>query len=116
MSQTAPIIGKRRAAPKEIQKLVQIIVRRFKPEKIILFGSYAKGKSKKESDIDLFIIVDSNRPIWQISTEISLALDHTFPLDIIIKTKDEVNKRLSLGDFFIEDVVKNGKVLYERTG
>ena len=116
MEETISIIGRRCAKLDEINTQAQIIVKKFNPEKIILFGSYAYGKPTPESDADLLIIVDSRRPTWKLSAEISMMLDHVFPLDIIVKTKHEIEERLAKGDFFIEDIMNKGKVLYERTG
>ena len=116
MSQAISIIGQRCASNEEIEQQVQTIVREFHPEKIILFGSYAKGQATPQSDVDLFVIIDSDRSSWQLSEQISLAVEHIFPMDIVVKTRKEVNKRLKHGDFFIEDIIKNGKVLYERVG
>ena len=116
MFTVSSIVGKRCATLKEIQQQVQIITRKFCPLKIIRFGSYAWGRPTPESDVDLLIIIDSEKPTWQIASEISLALDHAFPLDLIVKTKQEVERRLAMGDYFIEDILKKGKVLYERAG
>jgi predicted nucleotidyltransferase len=116
MQDSISIIGKRCASFDEIKAQSQRIAEKFNPEKIILFGSYANGRSTPESDVDLLIIVNSNRPVRDISVEISLFLDHAFPLDIIVKTRQEIERRLSFGDFFIEDIIDKGKVLYERVG
>ncbi|GAK55086.1 DNA polymerase beta domain protein region [Candidatus Vecturithrix granuli] len=116
MQDTMSIIGKRCASFDEIYRQSQRIVEKFDPEKIILFGSYARGEPTPESDVDLCIIVDSARASWDIRVEISLILDHAFPLDVFVKTRQEVERRLSIGDFFLEDILRKGKVLYERTG
>ncbi len=116
MPATVSIVGQRCATLEEIQNLVQIISQKFNPLKIVLFGSYASGNPTPESDVDLFIIVDSQKPVWQLASEISMALDHMFPLDLIVKTKQDVERRLAMGDYFIEDILAEGKVLYERAG
>lgn len=116
MEKTISIISKRCATQDEINKQAQIIAEKFNPEKIILFGSYANGNPTPESDVDLLIIVNSNRSTWELSVEISLILDHVFPIDILVKTTWEIERRLTYGDFFIEDIINNGKILYERAG
>lgn len=116
MPPVTSIIGQRCATLKEIQRQAQIIAKEFNPLKIILFGSYAWGNPTPESDVDLLIIVESENPTWQLASEISIALDHAFPMDLIIKTKQEVERRLTIGDYFIEDIMNKGKVLYERAG
>jgi predicted nucleotidyltransferase len=115
MSNSEVITGKRCATDEEIIEKANLIVRTFDPEKIILFGSYASGNPVPESDVDLFIIMNSNKPSWEKSIEVSLALKHTFPIDIIVKTSEEIDKRLNAGDFFISDILKKGKILYERS-
>ena len=99
---------------KEIKKQAQLIAQKYKPEKIILFGSYAKGNIIPDSDIDLMVIINTQASTWDIGVDISLMLKHTFPMDIIVRTPKEIAKRLKYGDFFIMDIMKNGKVLYER--
>jgi predicted nucleotidyltransferase len=116
MQETKSIIGKRCATFDEIKKQSQLIVKKFNPVKIVLFGTYAYGKPTPESDVDLLIIVNSDNSPWKLSAEISLLLDHAFPLDIIVKTTHEIEVRLTIGDFFIEEIINNGKVLYERAG
>jgi predicted nucleotidyltransferase len=115
MESTVSIIGNRCAKLTEIKMQADRIVEKFAPEKIILFGSYARGNPTVESDVDLLVIVDTNKSTWKLSSEISLALDHTFPLDIIVKTHQQIKQRLENGDFFIEDILNHGKIIYERT-
>ncbi len=78
----------------EKKKIVEIsdkIKARFHPLKIILFGSYAWGKPTSDSDIDLFLIMDSNLRRDDRAVQVSdLFLDRTFPLDIIVYTPEEV--------------------------
>ena len=116
MAETITITGKRCAELDEIKAQVYLIVEKFNPKKIILFGSYANGKPTQESDVDLLIIIETNQSTWELSAKIASSVKHFFPMDIIVKTPEEVTRRLKYGDFFIEDITKNGKVLYERTG
>lgn len=114
MTDSTSIIGKRCANFEEIKAQTNKIIDKIAPEKIILFGSYAYGHQTPESDVDLLVIVNSNISTWALSSEISLLLDHSFPIDIIVKTQKQVYRRLQSGDFFLQDIVRNGKVLYER--
>ncbi len=114
MSNSEVITGKRCATDEEIFKKANLIIRKFDPEKIILFGSYATGNPVPDSVVDLFIIMNSDKPSWEKSIEVSLALKHTFPIDIIVNTPEETDNRLNAGDFFINDIIKKGRVLYER--
>jgi len=105
----------RRAMQKEIRRIALEIAKKFDPEKIILFGSHAAGKADADSDIDLMIIIDSAISSVDMAVKISLSVRHNFPLDILVKTPAEVNKRLESGDFFVRQILKEGVVLYERS-
>jgi predicted nucleotidyltransferase len=101
---------------KEIQRITQEIVKKYKPEKIILFGSWAWGKPKKWSDIDLFIIKKSKKKRWQREYELRMKLlGNKFPpMDLLIYTPEELERRLQIGDFFIQDILKQGKIIYAK--
>jgi len=96
----------------QIRLVAQKIKEKFNPQKIILFGSYAYGTPKKGSDIDLFIIMDTNDKFYKQAVEIRIYLDETigviFPMDIIVRSPDFVEKRLKEGDFFIKTILKKG--------
>lgn len=114
MKESVSILGQRCAEFDEIRAQTKIIIKKFDPQKIILFGSYAQGSPSLESDVDLLVIVETDKPTLKLSAEIGVSLDHAFPLDIIVKTPEQVEKRLQNGDFFLEDIINHGKVLYER--
>ncbi len=114
MSRTEPVAGQRHIDLGEVDEKVQTIVRKYRPDKIVLFGSYAKGNPSPDSDVDLLVIIATERSTWDLAVEISLALKHTIPMDIIVRTPQEIAKRLKHGDFFIKNIIENGKVLYER--
>lgn len=116
MSGLEAITGRCSVDMKEINDKVQAIAEKYRPDKIILFGSYATGNSAPDSDVDLLVIIDTKRSTWDIAVEISLMLRHSFPMDIIVRTPQEIARRLKYGDFFIKDIIDNGQVLYERTG
>ena len=98
---------------KEIKKIVRQIVKKYKPEKIILFGSFARGEIKPSSDLDLFIIKKSELPRRFRITRVEKLLGSTpFPVDILVYTPKEVEERKTLGDFFIKNILEKGKLLY----
>ncbi len=104
---------------KELKKNIQIITeeirRKYRPEKIILFGSAAKGEFEEGSDLDFFIIKETELPRHRRPLEIYQFLDDRgLPIDFIIYTPEEFKERLSLGDFFIKRILKEGEVLYEK--
>ncbi|MFA4817993.1 MAG: nucleotidyltransferase domain-containing protein [Parcubacteria group bacterium] len=96
----------------KIELVKEKIVREFKPEKIILFGSYAWGTPDENSDIDLFIVKETE-DTRKMAREIDGSIfPRPFPIDIIVYTPENVKKRLAINDFFIRDIFDNGKLLY----
>jgi predicted nucleotidyltransferase len=90
------------------------IARRFRPKKIILFGSYAYGKPTEDSDVDLLVIMDRTRYRGErVSLRMRQAVPAGFPMDLIVRTPKAVSKRLAWGDSFLQEIVTLGKVLYE---
>jgi predicted nucleotidyltransferase len=99
----------------KIDKMVRRIVKKFKPEKIILFGSYARGTPTKDSDVDLLIIMPVSGSKREKRIEIGVALhDIRIPKDIIVATPDEVERRKNLVGTIIRPALEEGKVLYAR--
>ena len=100
---------------KEIKKIKEKIIQKYRPEKIILFGSYIWGKFALDSDIDFFIIKNTKkRKLDRIYEVDKLLHNRKIPVDVLIYTPKEIKERLELGDFFVEDVIKKGKLIYER--
>lgn len=104
----------------EIQRIQQLLVKRYKPRKIILFGSFAWGKPDKNSDLDLLVIkqVRQPRPLREqkiYSLLMNYLTDRELPVDVIVHTPKETEERLSLGDPFITQILTRGKILYEQS-
>ena len=102
---------------KTLPKAVRRLTTKLKPEKIILFGSYAYGKPTPNSDVDLFVIMKTNikRQADRYVLVSSLLDPRDFPVDIIVHTPAEIKRELSIkGNFFIRDIMANGKALYEK--
>lgn len=96
-----------------INDLAEEIKKRVNPQKIILFGSYAWGKPTEDSDIDLFIVMNSDLRRDDRAARISGLFPHRlFPLDVIAYTPAELELSLKRGNFFIEEVLTKGRVLY----
>jgi uncharacterized protein len=96
-----------------IQRLAREIAEKFQPDKIILFGSYAYGKPHRDSDVDLLVIMPAWNEISKAS-RIACAIDRSFPLDILVRTPKNLRWRLEEGDWFLQEAVGKGKVLYEK--
>jgi predicted nucleotidyltransferase len=111
-----PTIDKRKRIPqKAIDQVVEQIVEKFKPQKIILFGSYARGNPRPESDVDLLVVTKSSEKASK-SLDIRRHLDVMFGLDLVVYTSKRLKERVDMGDWFLRDILKEGEVLYESTG
>ena len=89
------------------------IARRFQPERIILFGSYAYGRPTPDSDVDLLVVMPcKGRPLDK-AHEIRLAVRSGFPMDLLVRTPSDIKKRVAWGDFFLKEVTEKGTVLYD---
>ncbi len=98
-----------------LEYIIQRIVAGAKPEKIILFGSYAYGNPTPDSDLDILIIQETeSRPAERVLRISRLLRPRPFPMDILVRTPDEVTEALAAEDPFIHEIMHRGKVLYER--
>ncbi|NOH04320.1 MAG: nucleotidyltransferase domain-containing protein [Chloroflexi bacterium] len=108
-------INKRDHIPQAaIDDVVKQIVEKFKPIKIILFGSYAYGKPTQVSDVDLLVVMDTDLREIQQEIQILTNIDYHFGLDLLVRTPKTLKQRIGLGDSFLKEIVQNGRVLYER--
>jgi predicted nucleotidyltransferase len=97
-----------------LREMVSKIAEHFHPEKIILFGSRAWGEPTKESDLDILVVMDIDGSPIRKAAEISrIARPRFLPMDIIVRTSDEIEHRMGIGDPFIRRIMNRGKVLYE---
>ena len=97
----------------QIRQVSDEIARRFQPERIILFGSYAYGTPTEDSDVDLLVVLPFEGRRAKKAIEIRSAVYAEFAMDLIPITADRLKHRLEIEDFFLREVVEKGKVLYE---
>ena len=98
-----------------IKIIVDKIISEYKPKKVILFGSYAYGTPTEDSDIDLLIIKNTDeRPIdrWVEVKKILRSLKSMFPISQLVYTEKEIKERTVIKDFFLQEILEKGKVLY----
>jgi predicted nucleotidyltransferase len=96
-----------------IRRFARQVAERFRPDKIILFGSYAYGTPHADSDVDVLVVMAARNQL-DMSAKISIAIDPPFDLDIIVRTPKNMKWRLEEGDSFLREIVSRGKVLYEK--
>jgi predicted nucleotidyltransferase len=98
----------------QINEITKRIVRNFKPQRIILFGSYANGKPTEQSDLDLLIIKDSEFPSRLQNRKVRKILSGLrVPVDVIVKTPEEFQTYKDIIGTIIYPANKFGKVIYE---
>jgi predicted nucleotidyltransferase len=95
---------------------IERIVSELKPEKIILFGSYAYGNPTPDSDVDLLVIMNTQaKEIDRYVAVSNLLYPRQFPVDILVKTPKEIEEASrKKGNFFLREILTKGKVVYER--
>ena len=103
-----------RVTQQEVGDFVKEVVRRFKPERIILFGSHASDSTTSDSDVDLLVVMDFEGRPHQQAFQIRKSVKRSFPLDLLVRRPADIERRLRMGDYFIREIMKEGKVLYER--
>jgi len=99
----------------KIHTLAKNIAEAFSPQKIILFGSYAHGTPSPDSDVDLLVIMPFDGRSPKMATRIWMKTRPNFPLDLMVRRPEEIQDRINMGDFFIQEILEKGKVLYEDT-
>ncbi|MGH9836194.1 MAG: nucleotidyltransferase domain-containing protein [Blastocatellia bacterium] len=98
-----------------IEDVCQRIAEEFKPEKIILFGSHAYGQPTPESDLDLLVVMSYEESYFLQAMRIRRRLGLVTPMDLLVRTPEELQYRLDIGDRFMREIVERGKVMYEAT-
>ena len=106
-----PVVG--RGLRSALRNWVREIARRYDPDRIVLFGSHARGRANADSDVDILVVLPTKNEIRE-SVRLSLALDPPFPLDLIVRTPDHLRRGLEEGDPFLREVIAHGKVLHEK--
>jgi predicted nucleotidyltransferase len=98
---------------REIKKWCATVAREFRPEQIIVFGSYAIGTPTIDSDVDVLVVISlarGHRDVEQ-AAAIRERVPAPFPMDVIVRSPQEIARRLSLGDGFIASVMRDGQSL-----
>jgi predicted nucleotidyltransferase len=99
----------------KISEIVNKIASGYNPEKIILFGSYATGNPNEDSDLDLFVIKDTDLPRPQRTVQVrKMIYGSMIPIDLIVYTPKEIDESKENRFSFVYEVLNTGKTLYER--
>ena len=98
---------------RQIRDWSRRLAKQFKPERIILFGSYAYGKPREDSDVDLLVVLRHESVAARTASDIRMALPHDISIDVIVRSPEKFRERLKMKDFFMRDIAEKGLVLYE---
>jgi len=99
----------------KISEIVNKISSGYNPEKIILFGSYANGNPNEDSDLDLFVIKETDLPRPQRTAQVRKMIYGSMnPIDLIVYTPKEIDESKENRFGFVYEVLNTGKTLYER--
>jgi len=99
----------------EINKLIERIKMCMSPQKIIIFGSYAKGKTTLKSDLDIFIVKETVFPMDKRRDEITHLISNSLtPIDVHIYTPEEVEEYSKEPFSFVNSVLKTGEIVFDR--
>jgi len=96
-----------------IRDLTSRIAREFNPHRIILFGSHAYGQPGEDSDVDILVVLPFKGRSVRKAIEIRNRVNPEIPVDLIVRTPEEVADRVAKNDWFMREIVEKGRTLYE---
>ncbi len=98
---------------REIESITAQIIEKYQPERIILFGSAARGEPGPDSDAD-FLIIKKDTPFYGADRirQLSRVIDRSIPVDFLVYRPEELDRRIEMGDPFIKAILGEGKILY----
>lgn len=98
-----------------IKNMLKLLIDQYAPIKVVLFGSYAFGNPNEDSDIDLLIVKETNERFidrWCTVGNILAGSHPSIPVDTLVLTPREIEKRVSIHGQFIAEILEKGKLLY----
>lgn len=97
----------------QIQALATQIGLEFRPQQVILFGSYAYGTPSDDSDVDLLVVMPHAGSGCAQALDIVRRVRPRIPLDLVVRNPEELRRRLAWNDFFLKEISDRGEVLFE---
>jgi predicted nucleotidyltransferase len=100
---------------REIKSWCERVAQEIRPDKIVLFGSYARGTPTEDSDVDVLVVMPlprGQRDVRQ-AAAIRERVRASFPMDVIVRSPRQIARRLAQGDGFIADILRHGRLMYE---
>lgn len=98
---------------RELKRIEKLLLAKYHPIKIILFGSLISNKVRENSDIDLVIVKDTDKPFVDRAIEAALVTRPNFAVDFLVYTPGEFKQMSAQGNYFFNEILSKGKVIYE---
>lgn len=95
----------------QIEALAKRIAEEFRPQRVILFGSQARGTPNEDSDVDLLVVLPFSGPRYRTAAKIRTCLPHGIPIDVVVRSPDEAGRAV-LGDILLHEALHRGVDLY----
>ncbi len=96
-----------------ILRFVDRVADTFKPDTILLFGSYARGTPTPDSDVDLLIVKNHRGPGHLLASKIRLSIHAGFPMDLLVCSAAQIRREVAQENWFFFDVIEQGITLYD---
>lgn len=101
--------------PEKVQEVIQRIVEGYDPEKIIIFGSYARGDWTEDSDLDVLVVKETEeRPFDRIGSVSGACWPRKLAMDIVVKTPQEIESELREKQLFTREIMSEGVLVHDR--
>lgn len=105
---------RRRQLQDELDRFVAIVTEQMQPDRIVLFGSFAQDRVHEWSDLDIVMVASTDLPFYQRLDRIFRSVQPRVGLDLLVYTPEEWGELCATRPFIQEEVVKKGRVIYER--
>jgi uncharacterized protein len=103
---------KRMVAVDDIRTFCHRLAVAYRPSRIVLFGSYARGQPRPDSDVDLLVVMPFKGSGVSKAAEMIRKLRPSFAVELVVRTPADVERRLAMNDFFLKEATL-GRLLYE---
>jgi len=97
----------------DILEFVDAVAARFRPERIVIFGSYAYGAPTEDSDVDLLVVKEFRGKNHEQIVRIRRTIDFNFPMDLLVHREKDITRRIGWNDCFLKEITEKGLVLYD---
>jgi len=104
---------KRVSRKTEIQNFCQRLAELYRPARITLFGSQAKGNARPDSDVDLLVEMEHTGSPLGMANKMISAMDPDFSIDLLVRPPGKMRERALMGDQFADEILRTGKIMYE---